>query len=310
MARKSPAAPTVVAALVLALLFGFGGTPPQAAPAVKPPFPVTVHAANGDVRIMSRPSRIVSLSPTSTEMLFAIDAGWQVIAVDDQSSYPPSAPRTSLSGYRPNAEAIAGYRPDLVLVSSNNAGIVPALERLRIPVLLEPAAADLGHAYAQIRRLGVATGHRTAAGGLVARMRTRIATLVARTPHATTSLSVYHELTPDYYSATSKTFIGQVYRAFGLHNIADAAGSRVTDYPKLAGEYIIAANPDLIFLADVKCCGQGPEAVAARPGWRNIRAVDRGRVVALDDDVASRWGPRIVQLYALVAAHVRAVAQG
>src|SRR5207253_7919775 len=76
-------------------------------------FPVTIHAANGDVVVTSRPTRIVSLSPTGTEDLFAVRAGSQVVAVDNDSDYPTSAPHTSLSGFTPNVEAIAGYKPDL-----------------------------------------------------------------------------------------------------------------------------------------------------------------------------------------------------
>lgn len=305
MAKKKWAA---LLALLAALIAALGCVTPDA-PSAPPPrgsFPVTIQAANGKVRIAKRPTRIVSLSPTATETLFAIGAGRQVVAVDNQSNYPARAPRTNLSGYRPNAEAIAGYRPDLVIVSSNNAGIVDALRKLRIPVLLEPAAATLANAYTQIRQLGLATGRRAGATALIQQMRARIGALVSRTPKPRISLSIYHELTPDYYSATSKTFIGQVYRSFGLHNIADAAGSAVTDYPKLASEYVIASNPDLIFLADGKCCGQSSATVGARPGWNNIRAVQYGRVVAIDDDIASRWGPRVVSLYATVAVYVRA----
>jgi iron complex transport system substrate-binding protein len=294
----------LLGALVAAL--GWATTAAPSAPPPRDSFPVTVEAANGKVRIAQRPKRIVSLSPTATETLFAIGAGRQVVAVDSLSNYPARAPRTSLSAFRPNAEAIAGYRPDLVILSANSAGIVQALRRLRIPVLLQPAARTLGEAYGQIRQLGRATGHRAPSTALVRRMRTRIAAALRRTPKPRTSLSIYHELTTDYYSATSKTFIGQLYRSFGLHNIADAAGSAVTDYPKLAGEYVIAANPDIIFLANTKCCGQRLATVRERPGWRNIRAVQRGRVVGLDDDIASRWGPRVVSLYVRVAASVRA----
>src|SRR5437868_1088672 len=121
-------------------------------------FPVTVHAANGQVQVKVRPTRIVSLSPTATEDLFAVGAGAQVVAVDDQSSYPAKAPRTKLSGYTPNAEAIAGYNPDLVVVS-NDGGLVSSLQKLGLTVLLEPAAANLPQAYDEIRQLGAATGH-------------------------------------------------------------------------------------------------------------------------------------------------------
>ncbi len=100
------------------------------------PFPVTVTAGNGKVTISKRPARIVSLSPTATETLFAIGAGAQVVAVDDQSDFPKAAPRTTLSGYTPNVEAIAALRPDLVVISFDPKGLSEALGRLGIPVRL------------------------------------------------------------------------------------------------------------------------------------------------------------------------------
>src|SRR4051794_33799262 len=111
---------------------------PYASAASAPLFPITVTAANGSVTIPKRPLRIVSLSATATEDLFAIGAGAQVIAVDDQSNYPAQAPMTKLSAFRPNAEAISAYSPDLVIVSGSS--IVPALERLGITVIVDPAA--------------------------------------------------------------------------------------------------------------------------------------------------------------------------
>ena len=104
------------------------------------------------------PTRIVSLSPTATEDLFAIGAGKQVVAVDNQSNYPSNAPLTKLSGYTPNAEAVAAYNPDLVVVSFDGNHIVEALGKLKIPVLVEPTASTLAQAYTQIEQLGTATG--------------------------------------------------------------------------------------------------------------------------------------------------------
>jgi iron complex transport system substrate-binding protein len=245
------------------------------------------------------PKRIVSLSPTATESLFAIGAGKQVIAVDNQSDYPKRAPRTKLSGYTPNVEAIAGYRPDLVVVSGDPGGVVESLRKLGIRVILQPAARDLPGAYAEIRQLGRVTGHAKAANALVATMKRQITRAVAATPKA--RLSVYHELTPDYYSATSKTFIGRIYKLFGLRNIADAADSSGTGYPQLSGEYIVSSNPSLIVLADTRCCGQSASTVAGRPGWSALAAIRTRAVVAIDDSVASRWGPRIVNFVNAVA---------
>lgn len=298
----------IIAVSLLAATLGavaVGGAAPAAAKASKPPklFPVAVKASNGTITIRKRPVRIVSLSPTATESLYAVGAGRQVVAVDDQSNYPQRAPRTTLSGFKPNAEAVARYRPDLVIVAYDP-GIVAELRKLGIAVLHLEASKNLAESYGQIVQIGRATGHPRRAASLVKHMRARIGAAVRSVQRRTRALSVYHELSPDYYSATSKTFIGQVYGLFGLRNIADAAAG-ASDYPKLSGEYIIAANPDVIVLADSKCCGQRHSTVAARPGWSTISAVQNRRVIAVDDDIASRWGPRIVRFVQIVAARVR-----
>ena len=250
------------------------------------------------------PTRIVSLSPTATEDLFAIGAGKQVVAVDNQSNYPKNAPMTKLSGYTPNAEAIAGYQPDLVVVSFDGNHIVEALGKLKIPVLVEPTASTLAQAYGQITQLGAKTGHASQAAAVVAKMKAQIATAVASVPHDE-GLTVYHELEPDLYSATSKTFIGRIYTMLGLKDIADAADKTGSGYPKLSQEYIVAASPKLIVLADTICCGQTPAKLAKRPGWGTIAAVKDGGVLAMSDDLASRWGPRVVDFVQQVAARIK-----
>lgn len=250
------------------------------------------------------PKRIVSLSPSATETLYAIGAGRQVVAVDELSDYPRRAPRTKLSGYTPNVEAIAAYRPDLVVLVFDAGDAVAGLRRLGIRTVVQPAPVNLEQAYRRIRLLGAVTGHRTRAGRLVGSMRRNIGRAVASVPRR--RLSVYHELTPDYYSATSRTFIGRIYTLFGLRNIADAAPGSASGYPQLSAEYIVAANPSLIVLADGKCCGQSAATVAARPGWSSIAAVRTRSIVAIDDSVASRWGPRVVNYVRAVASALRA----
>lgn len=269
-------------------------------------FPVTVEGTNGEISIDDRPVRIVSLSPTATEDLFAIGAGEQVIAVDDQSNYPPEAPMTELSGFEPNAEAIAGYEPDLVVFATEPGDLGSALETLGVTALQLDAATTLEVVYEQIEQLGLATGHSVEAETLVADMRAQVDELVdGADPSA--ALSFYYELDDTYYSVTSETFIGQLFELLGLENIADAAGRGSGGYPQLSAEYVIESDPDLIFLADTKCCGQSPETVSGRPGWDQIAAVSDGGVVSLDDDVASRWGPRVVDLLLEIATAADAV---
>jgi iron complex transport system substrate-binding protein len=258
-------------------------------------------AAHQQKHANQRYHRIISLSPTVTEDLFAIGAGKQVVAVDNQSNYPKRAPRTSLSGYDPNVEAIANYHPDLVLISYNPQNFASQLRQLGIKVVFEAAANNLKQAYGEILQLGRLTGHTVGARAVVRSMRTHLAAIVAGVPKTRRHLRVYHELDPTYYSATSSTFIGSVYKLFGFRDIADAAGGTGGGYPQLSAEYIIAKDPQIIVLADTRCCGQSYATVAARPGWSTINAVQPHRVFAANDDVASRWGPRIVQFARMVA---------
>ena len=210
-------------------------------------FPVTVHAANGTVRVASRPTAIVSLSPTATEMLYAIGAGSQVKAVDLNSDYPAGAPHTQLDGNNPNVEAIATYKPDLVVASDEPTSVDTQLGALGIPVVSDPAATDLSQEYAQFEELGKLTGHEAQAQAEVAKLKSEVARIVASVHKAPHGATYYYELDQTYYSATSSTFIGQVLGLLGLHSIADAAKGAAASggYPQLSGEFILKSNPEL-----------------------------------------------------------------
>jgi iron complex transport system substrate-binding protein len=287
---------TLVAALV-AVLLAVSVSGAVGGPARTAAFPVTIVTPDGKVTVRKEPRRIVSLSPTATETLFAIGAGRQVVAVDDQSDYPKNAPRTTLSGFTPNVEAIADYHPDLVVISYDTKGLSDALGRLGITVVHHDGAKSFKGAYQQIRQLGLVTGNEARAAKLVTGMKATIARIVKQSRARSQGLSVYHELTPDLYSASSSTFVGKVYESLGLRNIADAADSSGTGYPQLSAEYVVSASPDVIVLADTVCCGQRPSTVASRPGWDRVSAVRTGSIVRIDDSIASRWGPRLVNFF-------------
>jgi iron complex transport system substrate-binding protein len=273
-----------------------------------PTFPVTVtDGAGKQVTLTKRPAAIVSLAPTPTEMLFAIGAGSQVKAVDTLSNYPAEAPRTDLSGFEPNVEAIAGFQPDLVVLTDDIQDVVAGLTALDIPVLQVPAANTLDDTYRQLSTLGTATGHPAEADAVVAKMRADIQQIAGSVPQRTDKLTYYHELDQTLFTVTSDTFIGQIYSLVGLQNVADPAGKQGGQYPQLSAEFLIDANPDLIFLADTKCCGQSAETTAKRRGFADLSAVKDGRVIALDDDIASRWGPRVVDFLRVVADAVARV---
>lgn len=247
------------------------------------------------------PERIVSLTPTGTEMLFAVGAGDQVVAVDDQSDFPEGVPTSDLSGYEPNLEAIVALEPDLVVATDLAADVASGLEAVGVEVLDLPAPTQLEEVYQQIADVGIATGHEDGAADVVAGMRADIEELAASVPErpAGERPTYYHELDDTLYSVTSSTFVGQIYALAGLDNVADAADpdGALGGYPQLSAEFLVEADPDFIFLADTECCAQDASTVAARPGFADLTAVREGRVVELSDDVASRWGPRLVELF-------------
>jgi iron complex transport system substrate-binding protein len=276
------------------------GSTQASTPSAAAAFPVTLHAANGDVTIARKPTAIVSLSPTATEDLFAIGAGSQVKAVDKNSDYPADAPHSKLDAYQVNVESVAGYQPDLVVASNLSNAQLKQFRTLHIPTLMQPAAGDLAKAYQEITELGRATGHATEAAAEVAKVKQQVNAVVGGAHKPAT---YYYELDQTYYSETSSTFIGQVLGLLGLKSVADSAKGAAASggYPQLSAEFILKANPDYVLLADTLCCKQSAATVAKRPGWSSLSAVKDSRIVALNDDIASRWGPRIVDLLRAVA---------
>ncbi len=284
---------------------GSGGS--GASSATSAGFPITVTTVGGKVHLTSRPDTIVSLSPTATEMLYAIGAGGQVKAVDSNSDYPANAPMTKLSAYQPNAEAIAAYKPDLVIISNDIGGITAKLTSLSIPVLDLPAATNVAGVYSEFAQLGAATGHVAQAKTEDQKLRLDVSQIVASEPHHTAPLTYYYELgVAPYYSVTDSTFIGSLLSLLGMKSIADTAkgAAAAGGYPSLSAEFILKANPDFIVLSDTGSTGGGQSAatVSARPGWSVLAAVKSKHIIMLNADIASRWGPRIVQLLQTVAA--------
>jgi iron complex transport system substrate-binding protein len=258
----------------------------------------------------SVPTAIVSLSPTATEMLYAIGADDQVLAVDDFSNYPEQTAEKmrGINAFEPNVESIAGLEPDLVITDGTNPELLAQFDSLGIAHWEGPAAVSFEDIYTQIEQLGAVTGHVAEAAELVAQMQTDIAAVIDALPEIPEPLTYYHELDPNgFFSVTSDTFIGLVYTEAGLVNIADAVGEG-NPYPQLSAEFIVSEDPDLIFLACTKYCGETPETVAARDGWGDMSAVVNGNVIPMDDDVSSRWGPRIVDYIEQVGAAITAAA--
>ena len=302
--------PTIASAAVLSALtlagVGLAGcgssgstnaTPAASAPSSES---VTYPVTEDGTTLAAKPTHIISMSPTATDMLFTIGAGSQVISVDKNSDFfganpPPTPPPADIDAFQPNAETIAAKSPDLVVLSNDTNKIKEALVKLKIPVYMAPAAMTIDDTYHQMTALGALTGHPTGAAAAVAAEKKAIAADLAKLKPRAKPLTFYYELDQTLYSATSKTFIGSLFGMAKLTNIADA-GNASNPYPQLSAEVIIKANPDVIFLADTECCQQSEATVAKRPGWSTIGAVKNQQVVPIADDVASQWGSRVPKL--------------
>jgi iron complex transport system substrate-binding protein len=299
----------IVLPLLVGTLLGIGATSTLAGGSEshieQAKFPTSVKTAGGTVTIPSRPTRIMSLSATATEMLYAVGAGHQVVAVDKYSTDPKSAPRTTLTGYETGPESYISYHPDLILLAQDESGkLVADLNSLHIPTLLLPAATTLADTYQQFLEIGQATGHEAAARTEVASIKAKLDAIVRQVGTKDKGLTYYQELDPTLYTATSQTFIGSLYARLGMVNIADPAGRGGNAYPQLSAEFLLKANPAYVFLADSVCCGQSPKSFAKRPGFSNLSAVKHGHVFSIPDPIASEWGPRVVDFLHLVADDV------
>jgi iron complex transport system substrate-binding protein len=290
------ALPIAMVAIVFASLLA------SPAHAASTKYPLTIKFGGYTTKIAKKPTKIISLSPSATEILYAVGAGSQILAVDNLSNYPAGAPVSEISAFEPSVEAILAKKPDLVLLSIDSTKapqIRNALVKLGIPVLMEKAPATLKDVYAENTLLARVTDRQAGGVKLNASMARSIKETLAKAKKSS-KIRIFHELDETYFSATSNTFIGKVYKSFGVLNIADAAaGADNSGYPQLSAEYLLKSDPQVIFLADAQY-GVTADAVSKRAGWSQISAVKNKKIVELPADIPSRWGPRLVDFYKLI----------
>jgi len=255
----------------------------------------SAHEMNG-----SSPKRIISLSPSITEILFEIGSGNQVIAVDNLSNYPNEAPITDISAYDPNIEAISLLNPDLVILSYNIKNLKAALKKIGIETIYLPAPLNFEDILDQIDYLGLQTGNEDKAKKLISKMKNRMKTL-QKLRENEKATKIYHEIDPNYYSPSKFSFIGDIYQKLNYKNVADKADISNLGYPKLSPELIISENPDLIVLPGKD--NKYVEKVKLRPGWGYIEAVKKNNFLLTNNDIASRWGPRILNFASILVEY-------
>jgi iron complex transport system substrate-binding protein len=265
------------------------------------------------VTFTSAPERIVSLSPSNTEILFAVGAGDNVVGITDYCNYPynftawaEAGNITSIGNYwQPSIEPIIDLDPDLVLASSASLEAAENLGSLGYKVLVIEAKTIDG-ILQDILLVGRATGNDASAKALVNEMRARIDAVENQAADATTTPTVYHEVWNEpLQSAGPGTFIDEMITLAGGINIFNDA---TTSWPIVSSEAIIDKDPDVMFFPDMYM-GVGNfyetiESVEGRPGWDSITAVQNDALYEINADIISRSGPRIVDALEIIAKMV------
>lgn len=292
-----------VAALLLLSLLAFAGcgrAPQPSASKVdsRDGFPIIVTDAQHIlVTVPRRPQRILSASPTVTEMLFAMGAGERVVAVTDQCNYPAQVRRLPKIGlwFTPSAEKALGARPDLILGQQGNPPeFTGALRKAGLPVFTIAEPTGLATIYADLHQLGQLTGCEAGAEKVIAGMQQRLARIKKRTAEVSgskrPSAFIFLQIGPVWTAGTG-TFQDEAIRAAGARN----AGSRVKGFKEFSNEWLLAADPDFLLVATM---GSDPGAmkrqVLSNPVLKCLTAAREGRLVVLNDDEIMRPGPRIV----------------
>lgn len=266
---------------------------PSPTPTEPPPFPVTIEDSDGvAVTLDAAPQRIISYSPGATEILFAVGAGDRVIAVDEFSYYPPEAADLEKLAYsNPNPERALALTPDLVIMATRQREQVEQFRSLGMTVLYIDSGNSLDEVFETVEHFGRITGNREQAADLVASMRARIYTVTVAIESVEEGPRTFFELTADLYTVGPETFVGNVLTLAKAQNIATGASS---PFPQLTAEAVIAADPEVVLLAD-GAWGESIETVCARPGWEVTSACINERVHPVDGDLTSRPGPRVVE---------------
>lgn len=238
--------------------------------------------------------RIVSLSPTHTETLFALGLGEFVVAVDGRSDFPAEAAavrRDDLSADDADLSVLLSFDPDVVIVGEDPTDAASRIRSEGIVVFEGPPPLSLAEAYEQMRGVAAVVGHPESADALIADMQTSIDRIVSSLPPG--ERTYFHEIDPSLFTITPGSFVDSVYGELDLVSIVSAGPA---DVVQVSNEEVFAADPDVLMLADVECCAVTVETVAARPGWSTLSAVRDGAVVELQEYMVQRWGPRIVDL--------------
>ncbi len=288
----TPVLPTVTPTLSATVTAG-----PSAEPA-----PIILTDGLGRTVTLSAPARrIVSIAPSSTEILFVIGAGAQVIGRDQNSDYPEEAKKAadiggSDVGDKLNTELILSMKPDLVLAASiTPPEQIKALENLGITVFMLSSPTDLNGMYANLHTAAKLSGHESETETLITSLQARVTEVETKVANAQEKPLVFYEIdgtdTRAPWTSGPGTFIDKLITMAGGRNI----GASLKDqWAQISLEELVRQNPDMIVLGDTVWGGNTPALVKQRAGWETISALKNDKIFPFDDNIMSRPGPRLV----------------
>ena len=251
--------------------------------------------------ILAQPAqKIISLAPSTTEILYAVGAGKQVIGRDALSDYPEEAKSLkdvgSADSSKVNSEAILALHPDLILLANiTPKEQVKVLEDLGLVVFMLPNPTDLNGMYENLRTTAKLTGHEAETETLIASLQGRVKTVADKLAGATEKPLVFYEIDATDvkapWTAGPGSFIETMIGLAGGRNV----GSSLKDqWAQISLEELVKQNPDVIVLGDALWGGVTPEIIKERANWANINAVKNNKTFPFDDNLMSRPGPRLV----------------
>ncbi|MCL4426505.1 MAG: cobalamin-binding protein [Firmicutes bacterium] len=278
-------------ALLLVVLAGCGKQN-QAAPVEKKDiYPLTVtDSFNRQVRIEKAPQRIVSLAPSNTEILFALGLGDKVVGVTSYCDYPVEAKsKEKIGGFSdPSVEKIVALKPDLVVATGMHEKVVKQLDSLKIPVVaINPTR--FAEVYGTFELLGQVTGSQKKAGEVIGEMKKKVDEITKKVGNSPKPRVFYEVWDEPLMTAGPGTFINDLIILAGGNNIAADAQKA---YPQYSLELLLQRDPEVMIFPSGK---NTPEKIMSRPGWQSLAAIKNKRVVAVDPNLVSRPGPRLVQ---------------
>ncbi|MBT2644353.1 ABC transporter substrate-binding protein [Bacillus sp. ISL-41] len=264
-------------------------------------FPVTVKdAIDEEVVIEDKPERIISLIPSNTEIVYALENGEAIVGVTDFDNYPEDAmSKEKIGGMEFNIEKMISLKPDLVLAPGSTADTVKeGLQQLKdagIAVVVVNDAQSFEEVYQSIEMIGKAIGETEKADELVENMKSSFAELKkkAETIKPEEQKTVFVEVSPapEIYTAGKNTFINEMLELIGAKN---AAGD-MEGWPKVDPEAIVERNPDVVVTTYGYYTEKPVDQVLARQGWNNVKAVKEQKVYDVHSDLVTRSGPRLAE---------------